>query len=178
MKSKNYIKYPFSSILLYNGVTILHFLLGGIGIIIGYDFTNFNYLLGILYLGFSFTEMYILMPIMVCPNCIYHILDNSCCISGLNIISKKVTKKGEVKNFGKRSIGLFSHNKLYMAGLFIPIILMVPALLINFSFILLIILLMVIGLLIFRIFFIFFKIACIHCRARNICLNAKSMGIK
>jgi len=30
-------KYPLSSMLIYNGTTILHYLLGGIGIILGYN---------------------------------------------------------------------------------------------------------------------------------------------
>ncbi len=32
-----YTRYPISNILIYNGTTILHYLLGGIGIILGYN---------------------------------------------------------------------------------------------------------------------------------------------
>jgi hypothetical protein len=32
-------------------------------------------------------------------------------------------------------------------------------------------------LLVFRIFVIFPQIACVHCRAKNICPNAQSMGL-
>ena len=67
-------------------------------------------------------------------------------------------------------------NNLYIAALVIPIIAMVPALIINFSFILLAILIALVGLLLFRFFVIFTKIACVHCRAQNICPQAKSMG--
>jgi hypothetical protein len=40
----------------------------------------------------------------------------------------------------------------------------------------LIILLIVAGLLLFRFFVVFMKIACVHCRAQNICPQAQSMG--
>lgn len=85
--------------------------------------------------------------------------------------------KGDIRDFPKRAKGIVCPNNLYLAALAIPIILMVPALIINFSLPVLIILLVVLGLLIFRFFFIFPKIACVHCRAKNICPNAQSMGL-
>lgn len=48
------------SVVTYNGITMLHFLLGGIGLILGYASWP-GYLLGSIYLVFAFTEMYILM---------------------------------------------------------------------------------------------------------------------
>ena len=171
-----YTRYPLSSILTYNGTTVLHYLLGGIGIILGYD-SWIGYLIGSLYLVFSFGEMYVHMPLKVCPNCVYYKLENSICISGLNIVSRKITKEGNVKDFPNRAKGLFCPNILYIAALVIPIIAMIPALVLNFSFIVLAILLVVVGLFLFRFFVIFTKIACVHCRAKNICPQAKSMGL-
>jgi len=40
LKVKLYTRYPLSSILIYNGFMIVHYLLGGIGIIIGYNFSS------------------------------------------------------------------------------------------------------------------------------------------
>jgi hypothetical protein len=57
-KAKLYTKYPISSLLIYNGTTILHFLLGGAGIIVGYRFSLVSILFGYLYFAFSFLEMY------------------------------------------------------------------------------------------------------------------------
>jgi len=149
-------------------------LLGGIGIILGYN-SLIGYILGSLYLAFSFAEMYIHMPLKVCPNCVYYKLDNSICISGLNVVSRKIAKEGDVKNFPNRAKGIFCPNNLYIASLVIPIIAMIPALILNFSFLVLTILLIVVGLLLFRFFVIFTKIACINCRAKNICPQAQSM---
>ena len=143
-------RYPLSSILIYNGVTTFHFLLGAAGMIFGYNFTLFAYVLGLSYLAFAFSEMYIIMPMMVCPNCVYYRMKGSVCVSSLNLISRKIAKEGDVKNFGDRARGVFSHNRLYIAGLVIPIVGMIPALILNFSFLLLAILVGVVGLLLFR----------------------------
>lgn len=100
-----YTRYPLSSIVTYNGTTVVHYVLGGIGIILGYN-SLVSYLLGSLYLAFSFVEMYVHMPLKVCPNCVYYKLNNSLCISGLNVVSRKVAKEGSVEDFKKRAQGL------------------------------------------------------------------------
>jgi hypothetical protein len=176
-KSGGYTRYPLSSLVIYNGVTVLHYLLGGIGIIVGYSSSWVAYLFGSLYLIFAFVQMYVIMPLVVCPNCVYYRLEDSICISGMNVLSKKIAKQGDIKDFPKRGEGLFCHNNLYMATKIVPILAMIPALFLNFSFSLLTIFLVVIGLFLFRIFVLFPKIACVHCRARNICPNAKAMGL-
>lgn len=121
--------------------------------------------------------MYVLMPLMVCPNCVYYRLKDSLCISGLNLLSKKIAPQGDIKDFADRGEGLFCHNNLYMAAKILPIVAMIPALILNFSFSLLVVFLAVVGLFLFRIFVVFPKIACVHCRAKNICPNAEAMGL-
>jgi len=175
-KEKLYTRYPITSVLTYNGTTVLHFLLGGTGIILGY-YSWLGYLLGGFYLAFAFAEMYITMPLKVCPNCVYYKLENSLCISGLNVVSRKMTKEGNVRDFPSRAQGIFCHNNMYMASLFLPVIALIPALIINFSPAVLGILLTLIGLLLFRFFVIFPKIACVYCRAKNVCPNAQAMGL-
>jgi hypothetical protein len=171
-----YSRYPISSITIYNGATVVHYVLGGIGIMLGYD-SWIGYLLGAMYLAFSFMEMYVIMPLKVCPNCVYYGLGDSLCISGLSVISRRIAGRGNMKDFPKRARGVLCPNNLYLAALVIPIILMIPALIIRFSLPVLIILLVVLGLLIFRFFVIFPQIACVHCRAKNVCPNAQSMGL-
>ncbi len=178
-KAKLHTRYPLSSIVIYNGSTVAHYLLGGIGIIIGYNFSSWaGYLFGTLYLVFSFVEMYIIMPLTVCPNCVYYKIENSLCVSGLNVISKKIAKEGNPENFAKRAEGLLCSNNMYIAALIIPIITAVPALIVNFSIPLLVIFLALIALLVFRFFVIFVKIACLHCRAKYKCPQAGQMGVR
>jgi hypothetical protein len=160
----------------YNGVTLAHFLLGGIGIFLGYH-SWIGYLIGSVYLAFAFGEMYVLMPLKVCPNCVYYKLDNSLCTSGLNIISRKIAKEGNIKHFPNRARGFLCSNNLYIASLVIPVIALIPALILDFSVPVLVILLVIIALLLFRFFVIFPKMACVHCRAKHVCPQAQSMGV-
>lgn len=174
-----YRKYPVSNIIIYNGTTVLHFLLAGSGLIIGYAFLPWDLgsFFGLLYLIFAFTQMYIIMPFTVCPNCVYYKMKNSRCTSGLNIVSKKIAKEGDLKQFSNRSGRLFCHNQLYMGALIVPIIILIPALIVNFSFPLLTLFLIVLCLLLFRFFVVFKITACSHCSAKYRCPNAKAMGI-
>ena len=173
-KAKLYSRYPLSSVLIYNGSTILHFLLGGIGIALGYR----SYTFGVLYLVLSLVEMYVVMPLTVCSNCVYYRAKDSLCVSGLNILSKKIAKEGNLKDFPGRAEGLFCANNLYLASLSVPFLAMIPALIVNFSVALLLIFLAVVGLLLFRFFIIFPMIACLHCSAKYNCPQAEAMGVR
>jgi hypothetical protein len=178
-KAKLYSKYPLSSVVIYNGSTILHFLLGGIGIAFGYSFSSWaGYTFGVLYIVFSFVEMYVVMPLTVCPNCVYYRAKDWLCVSGLNILSKKIAREGDLKTFPRRAQGLFCPNNLYLASLIVPIVAMIPALIVNFSVVLLMIFLAVVGLLLSRFFIIFPRIACLHCSAKYMCPQAEAMGVR
>ena len=177
-KAKLYTRFPLSSLLIYNGTTILHYLLGGAGIIVGYNFSVLSVIFGYLYFTFSFLKMYVVFPLTVCPNCVYYRLENSLCISGLNVVAKVLAKEGKPDDFPKRSKGLLSSNNLYMATLLIPLIAIIPALILNFSFLLLVLFIGLVGLLTFRFFVIFPKIGCLHCRAKFKCPQAEAMGVR
>ncbi len=178
-KAKLYTRYPVSSPIIYNASTILHFVLGGLGIMLGYGFSAWaGYTFGGLYLVFAFAEMYVLMPLTVCPQCVYYRAKDALCVSGLNLLSRKLAKAGDPKDFAKRAEGMFCPNNLYIASLAIPILAIIPALIINFSVVLLLIFLAVVGLLLFRFFIIFPKIACVHCSAKFKCPQAGAMGVR
>jgi hypothetical protein len=171
-------RYPKSSLFIYNGTTFFHFLLGGLGIIIGYNFSPYSLIFGVIYMAFAFGEMYILMPLKVCPNCVYYRMEGSLCVSGMNIVSRKIAKRGNPKDFPNRAKGLFCPNNLYMASLIFPIIALIPALIVNFSPILLLIFIGIIVLLLFRFIIIFMKISCVHCIAKYKCPQAGQMGVR
>jgi hypothetical protein len=176
-KAELYKKYPAGNVALYNGTTILHFLIGTIGIMIGYSFFAWGYIIGFIYLIFAFGQMYIMMPLVVCPNCVYYKMEGAVCTSGMNVWSRKIAKEGSPKNFSKRGEGPFCHNNMYMGALFIPLVAMIPALIINFSFLLLILFLAVLGLLMLRFMVVFMRTACPHCYAKYQCPNAQAMGL-
>ncbi len=176
-RAKTYKQFPLASSMLYNLSTVAHYLLGALGLWLAYDMLEYGYLIITIYLFFAFTQMYVLMPIMVCPNCVYYRLEGGRCVTGLNIISRRLTKEGRAVDFPKRGQGLLCHNTLYIGALIIPIIGMMLALPFNFSWEVLALLATVAGLMIFRIFVVFFKVACLHCLAKFTCPNAISMGL-
>ena len=171
-------KYPLSSTLIYDGITILHYLFGGLGIFVGFNFSVLGISIGVGYMIFATAQMFILMPLTVCKNCVYYDMKDSRCISGLNLFSRKITKKGDPKNFKKRAEGIFCYNNIYMASFFIPIISNAILLIINFSLSLLFLLLGTIGFLVFRFFVIFPKIACLHCYAKFQCPIGEMIGVR
>ncbi len=122
--------------------------------------------------------MYIIMPLTVCNKCIYYNIEGSLCISGLNVVSKKIAKPGDLRDYVNRAEGLFCFNNMYIAVLIIPIFALIPALILNFSTPLLIIFLSLIALLAFRFFVVFTKIACLHCKAKYKCPQAGQMGVR
>ena len=177
-KAKLYRKYSFFRVFIYEFSTILHYLIGGLGLIIGYTFLWWGYLIGLFYIIFAFLQMYVLMPLTVCPNCVYYRMEDSRCVSGLNKISRKLAKEGNPEDFPKRAEGVFCYNNIYMATLFFPIVASVPALIFNFSLLLSIMFLIVLGLLVFRFFVIFPKIACLHCNAKFTCPIGEKIGVR
>ena len=90
IRAEVYVKFPLYRIIIYEFTTVFHYLLGGFGLIIGYLFLSWGFLIGSIYLVFAFLQMYVLMPLTVCPNCVYYRMDNGCCVSGLNKISRKM----------------------------------------------------------------------------------------
>jgi len=177
-RAKLYKNYSLSRVFIYEFSTILHYLLGGFGLLLGYNFILMGYLIGVIYLIFAFLQMYILMPLTVCPNCVYYRMGDGRCVSGLNKVSRKIAKEGNQEDFPKRAEGLFCYNNIYMIALFFPLVLMIPSLILNFSLILLSMFLSVLVLLVFRFFIIFPKIACLHCQAKFTCPIGEKIGVR
>ncbi len=75
-----YTRYPLSSVFIYNGVTILHYVAGTIGIILGFKLSSAAYAAGGLYFLFAVVQMYVIMPLSVCSNCVYYRMKNARCI--------------------------------------------------------------------------------------------------
>lgn len=172
-----YTQYPMSSILLHNVLTIVHFLLGGAGFILGYR-SWLGYLLGGLYLVFAFGQMYLLMPLLVCRHCEYRFQEDGRCISGNNLLARAIGRPGSLEDFPRRAQGVLCHNNLYLAALALPVLGLIPALILNFSWVVLGILLSVLGLLLVRMFVVIPRVACSRCRSAPICPNAQAMGIE
>jgi hypothetical protein len=178
-KAKLYKRYPISSILIYNGITIIHFFLGGIIIAsTGYFWGLMGTIFGVSYFILSLIEMYIVMPLQVCKNCVYYRLENGLCISGLNLWARKIAKPGASKFFPSRAKGSFCPNNIYILTLIFPILAGVVILLIHFTVVSLIGIAVLFMLLMLRFFLMIPKLACVHCYSKFICPQAGQMGVR
>jgi len=178
-KAKLYDRYPLSSILTYNGITVLHFLVGGVVLFSTVRFFGvWGGVLGLSYASFSFIEMYVMMPLQVCRNCVYVRLENGMCISGLNVIARKVEKKGDASDFPKRAQGLFCPNNLYILSLVFPILAGIPILVLNYSNSLLCLEILLFMLLAARFLYVIPQLVCVHCRSKFVCPQAGQMGVR
>ena len=179
LKAELYHRFPLSTILIYNGATILHFLIGSIIFLHSAFFLGkFAPNLALFYFLFSILEMYIVMPIQVCRNCVYFRLENGLCVSGLNLLTREFTSNGNPSNFHKRAVGLFCPNNLYIFSLVFPIICGIPILIFNFSYTLLSLEIFLFILLITRFIYIIPRLACVHCLAKFTCPQAGQMGVR
>jgi hypothetical protein len=175
---KVYKHYPLASIVVYNGMTLAHYGLGAAGVVVGYArWPAFGWAAGLIYLVFALAQMYVLMPLVVCPSCIYRRIEGARCVSAMNLISARIAPLADPAGFPSRAGGVLCHNKLYMASLIAPLLIVVPALVIAFSWPLLVIFLAVAALFAVRLFIVFPRVACGHCAAKGRCPNAKAMGI-
>jgi len=174
-----YTRYPRSSVAIYHGSTLLHFFLGASAIGLGYSFLGWPAgLAATSYLVFALVEMYLGLPLAVCPNCVYYKLEGSRCISGLNLFSRRIAPPGRIEDFPKRAKGLLCPNNLYMVSLILPVVLAIPALFIQPSGRIWAIFLVLLALLLFRFFVVFPVLACLHCRAKYQCPQAGAMGVR
>jgi hypothetical protein len=178
-KAALYTRYPINSILIYNGSTILHFLVGSV--ILSFS-SRFFGVSGIVFASLYFTvalaEMYIFMPLQVCRNCTYFRLGNSLCISGLNVPAKKFFKEGNPSDFPKRAQGIFCPNNLYLASLIFPLLCGVLILIFHFSTVVFVLEIGLFLLLVARFFLIIPKLACVHCLSKFMCPQAGQMGVR
>jgi len=69
-----YRRYPLAIVVLFHAVTVSHYALGAMGIVIGYDrWSDLSLLLGTVYFATSLMGQYWLMPVLVCPGCVYRL---------------------------------------------------------------------------------------------------------
>jgi|WetSurMetagenome_2_1015567.scaffolds.fasta_scaffold235203_2 hypothetical protein len=174
-----YNRYPLLNIIIYNGTTLLHFIIGGVILFYTNHFWGkLGISIGLLYILLSLFEMYVMMPLQVCKNCIYFKLENGLCISGMNILAKKIATKGSTSDFPNRAKGPFCANNLYILTLIFPILCGIPILILNYSILLLILVISLFVLLGIRFVIIIPKLACVHCLSKFICPQAGQMGVR
>lgn len=198
-----YRRYPLRIVVLVNATTIVSILLGTAGIMVGLQgWPRLAFGLATLYFAFSVLHTYLIMPITVCPACVYRLgcrggvppaapgekphraalpegplgPDTPRCASGLNVISALRSRPADPRSFAGRGGTILCQDTLALAVSLAPAVLMVTALLLAFGWVLLALLAASVALLVFRVFGLFPRIVCAHCAARPDCPNAGGIG--
>jgi hypothetical protein len=173
-----YRRYPWSSVATYHAVTLLHFGLGAVGMVIAYDrWPALGWALAIVYAVVAFGQMYVMMPLAICPACPYRTMSGSRCVMAMNIVSARLRRPRPPADFARRAEGVLCHNNLYLGSLVAPVALLAIGIIVNFSLPTLVVLVSVVVLLAIRVVVVFRRLACPHCAAKGRCPNAKAMGL-
>lgn len=151
-------RYPLSTVILENTLILIWILSGG------YLCKIILPAIGMIYLVYGFSMVYVIMRIVVCRNCYYH---DKVCHTAWGKLSALYTKQGEITRFGcgfsGKMIPIF-----YASMVIIPLITGVISLVKYFSFVDLGILLLFITVSILSSV-TFRKKACVKCKMKEIC---------
>lgn len=172
-------RYSVWAVAAYNAITVVHYLFGATAVIIAYPRQPaFSWPFALAYLLFSVIQFYLLMPATVCPGCVYRTVPGSRCVSGLNVLSAILRPRaGNVREFQERSRGLGCHNAFLLAAFGLPVVVVLPGLVLFFSWTALAFWLALASLLVVRVEVILRHAGCPHCLARRWCPNAKALKI-
>jgi hypothetical protein len=172
-------RYGLASVLFYNGLTLAHYLLGAAVLLTAYRERPFiAWPLALAYVVFALVQFYVLMPLCVCPGCVYRSIPGSRCVAGLNSLSAKLRPSaGVVAEFEERAQGVLCHNTLYVAALVAPLALAIPGLVLAFSWLAVGLAVAVLLLIAVRVEVVFRHLGCPHCLARRWCPNARAMRV-
>jgi hypothetical protein len=84
-------RYPLRDVALYNGVTLLHFGVATLGLLVAYDrWPVVAWVLAMAYLIVALGQMYVVMPLVVCSACVYTTMPGARCVSGMNVVAARL----------------------------------------------------------------------------------------
>jgi hypothetical protein len=169
-------RYSLWRVLGLNGITLLHYAVGCAAIALSYRrYPIVGWPVALAYFVFAVVQLYILMPLVVCPACVYSSIRDGRCANGLNVISARLSRSPVPRaGFEERTHGALCQSSLCLWSLVSPLPLAVPGLAISFSWIGLALTLAVAALAGVRLAYIVPRAVCSHCLARRWCPAARS----
>jgi hypothetical protein len=133
--SKAFRRYPLWSVLCLNGLTVAHYAVGCAAILAAYrSHPVIAWPVGLAYFVFAIVQLYVLMPLVVCPGCVYRTVPGGRCASGLNLISARLCPpSASAIEFQERTHGLLCQSSLNLLSWVLPIPLALPGLAASWS---------------------------------------------
>jgi hypothetical protein len=169
-------RYPLWRVVALNGLTVVHYLVGGGAILAAYrDYPIVGWPLGVAYLVFAMVQLYVLMPQVVCPGCVYRTIRDGRCPSGLNLISARLAPPAaSAVEFGQRTHGALCQSSLCLWSWLLPVPLALPGLVVSFSWTAASLTAVVAALAVARLTIVARVAVCPHCLARRWCAEASA----
>ena len=173
--SRSFRRYPLWRVLGLNGLTVAHYLVGCGAILVAYQsYPIVGWPIGLAYFVFAVVQFYVLMPLVVCPGCVYRTVRGGRCASGLNLISARLCRPSATATaFRERTHGALCQSRLNLASWVAPPPLALPGLALFFSWTAATLTLIVVGLVVVRLWVVRSAV-CPHCLARRWCPSAEA----
>ncbi len=164
-------RYPLWRVLCLNGLTVLDYVVGCAAILLAYrSYPIVGLPVGLAYLVFAVVQLYVLMPLVVCPGCVYRTVVNGRCPSGLNLISARLCPPSpNALEFRERAHGALCQNSLCLWSLVLPVPLALPGVILSFSWLAVVLTATVAVLAVLRLSKVGRRAVCAHCLARRWC---------
>ena len=175
-KQTSFRQYPLWMVLFTNGLTLVHYAVGAGAIVLAYPrYPVVGWPIGLAYCVYAVVQLYVLMPLIVCPGCVYRSIPAGRCPSGLNLISARLSPvPAQSTGFGDRGQGALCQSSLCLWSLIAPLPIAVPGLVISFSWLGLAFTVAVGVLVAVRLSGVFRLVVCSHCLARRWCPVART----
>ena len=174
--SRSFRRYPLWWVLGLNGLTVAHYVVGCCAILAAYRDSPFiGWPVGLAYLVFAMVQLYVLMPLVVCPGCVYRSIRGVRCATGLNLVSARLcpASPGAI-GFEQRAHGALCENSLCLWAWVLPVPLALPGLVLSFSWLALALMVAVAALTVLRLAVVARRAVCPHCLARRWCPVVRS----
>jgi len=154
-----------------NALTLGHYVVGCAAVLAAYrSYPVLGWPIGLAYLVFAVVQFYVLMPVIVCPGCVYRTMRAARCASGLNLISARLSPRATPPGgFEERNKGALCQDSLCLWSWILPVPLAVPGLILSFSWPALALTATVAVLATVRLVFVERLAVCPHCLARRWC---------
>jgi hypothetical protein len=174
--SRSFRRYPLWRVLCLNGLTLGQYVVGCAAILVAYrGYPILGWPIGLAYLVFAVVQLYVLMPLVVCPGCVYRTVRDGRCASGLNLVSARLCPPSAgASGFEERAHGALCQSSLCLWSWVLPVPLALPALAVSFSWLGLTLTAAVAVLAVIRLAVVERLVVCSHCLARRWCPVARA----
>jgi hypothetical protein len=116
-------RYPLWRVVGFDAFTAAHFALGCAAVLVAWHARPIvAWPVGLAYLVFATVQSFVLMPLVVCPGCVYRTVAGARCPSGLNVLSARLCPPAtDTAEFRRRACGPLCQTSLSLCSWVFPL---------------------------------------------------------